>query len=433
MPRWGTRGLAALFAVPFFDELASGMPTAGAASFIAALHLSTTMYAVAVFAVPAAIAMLIEAPLFAFCDGRPHLRPRIIALSTLGMGAALLVEAAARGPLGLALGVTLYGPCAGLALGLAEGLLVDAAPDRVERTMARLTLLGAAGDIAAPLCLALGAVASSTSAALVGVAALHVVAALPLWRAARRARGAHAAEPGDAGDGAGAAAADAAGGGPAGLRGLVREALGNRAMLAWLVVTALCVLLDEPLTALAGLFSVERFGSATLVLAALSTGAAAGAVVVERLLGRFTAAAVIVAASALGAGGVLGLVACARVEAAAAWAFATGLGAAALYPLSKAQAYRCAPGRAALVNAAGQAFNVVDVAAPVLLALVADRFGVPAALACLLAQPVACTAMALVSRAGRSRPQGEVATAAATSSTEPSAADSTDGGGAPRR
>ena len=399
-----TRAAPLLFAVAFYDELASGMPTAGAADVVADLHLGATGYAMAVFAVPWLVAIVVETPLLAWSDRRRHMRPKLVALGLLGLAAGLLVTAHAHTAWALSLGVALYGPMIGLSTSLAEGMLVDdatASGDRsaVERTMARWTLWGALGDATTPLVLAAASATLGWRAALEATALLLAVTA-PFLAAVPAL--AHTRDGDDDDD-------DDDNNAP--LVASVRVALRNRALMAWLFATALCTLLDETLVALAGLWSRDRFGSAvsTALLVALSTGGAVGLLVLERVLVRRSPRAVLLTTSMACAASFTLMLVSARFgpAAAVAFTFVAGAFAAPLYPLAKAAAYRALPGQSGVVNAAGQAFAVVDLIAPVLLGLAADRFGVVAALACLLVQPVVTAVFAAVSLTATSTPPAQ--------------------------
>jgi hypothetical protein len=63
-----------------------------------------------------------------------------------------------------------------------------------------------------------------------------------------------------------------------------------------------------------------------------------------------------------------------------------------------ARAYEELPDRPGTVQALGQLFVAVEVCAPLVLGVVADRFGLRAALACLALQPVMIVLCATVFR-----------------------------------
>jgi len=67
--------------------------------------------------------------------------------------------------------------------------------------------------------------------------------------------------------------------------------------------------------------------------------------------------------------------------------FVAGLSCAPHHALAQAQAYEQLPGNPGTVQALAQLFVVADVAAPLAVGLLADRFGLGAALACLVLQP----------------------------------------------
>ena len=387
------RGGAALTGVALLDELCGGMPSAGAADVVAGLHLSATAYALAVFALPTLFAIVVEAPLLAWSDRRRALRPRLIAAGLAVMAGALVVEGLAGGAVLLSVGIALYGPASGVACGLAEATLVDAAPERAPKTMARWALLGSIGDLLAPLALALTATtAVGWRAAILGCAALLAMAALLVLA---MSRGAVAAR--DSADEGG----DDEPRPP--WREIARAPLRSRALVLWLLAAALCTLLDETLVALASVFAHERLhdvAAATATLVALSAGGALGTVLLERLLARRRSPTALAVASSVGC--ALALVAWLQATSpplAVALAFALGAFAAPLYPLAKSQAYQALPGHAALVNAAATLFAFVDVAAPLALGAATDRFGVTAALALMIVQPLGVLAIALFTRA----------------------------------
>jgi MFS family permease len=357
------------------------MPTAGAADVLSSLHLSATAFALAAFTIPQVFAMVVETPLLAWCDRRRELRPKLIALGLLGMAAAMLIEGRAHGAISLAIGVALFFPSTGVASSLAEGALVDENPDDAERAMARWSLLGYAGDIAAPLLLALAGFAfATTSTALV----LVVGAALAIFVQSKRS-----------------APLLASGNGPDGPphQETTTPARVSRTLLTWLFAASLCSLLDETLVALTSLFAHDKFGtkaSPELLVAAFSAGGVVGSVVIERVLRARSAMPVLFASCVLCAVSYVAFLIAPNVVVTGVLAFVAGAFIAPLHPLAKAQAYRALPGRSSMVNAIGAVFGVVDALAPVALGLVVDRFGIVPAMFALLAQPIGVGALALI-------------------------------------
>jgi predicted MFS family arabinose efflux permease len=135
---------------------------------------------------------------------------------------------------------------------------------------------------------------------------------------------------------------------------------------------------------------------AAACLAAFSSGSVIGAIATERYVDRVPARSILLG-SALICAALLGLVLLAPSPALVTVALVPlGASVAPHYALAKARAYAAVPDRPGLVNAAAQAFVVLDLGAPLALGLVADRWGLRAALACLLAQPVAIFVLTLL-------------------------------------
>ena len=387
-----------LFLVALIDEYASGMPVAGAAELMEALGLSVTEYALAVFAGPALLGVVLETPLLAFADRRPRLRTRFVAAGLVGVAAALVLEALAKSALLLMLGVALFFPTTGLACGLAEGMLVDAAPDRAEQTMARWSLLGFVGDIATPLVLwALSSCGVGFRGVLLGSALLIVVTALGLLGvdAENTAHEGNDERPGAAEEGA---VDDEDAVEPLGVAAALRQALGQRTLMAWLLGSALCSLLDETLAALTVVLAAQRYdgaAAATALLTAFSLGGTLATIALERLLRTRAAMHVLLGACALCTAGLAAFLLAPSALYATVASVVVGAAAAPLYPLAKAQAYRALPGRPGTVNALASLFVAVDVLAPVGLGALADRGGVVLALSVLVLQPLGLALLGL--------------------------------------
>lgn len=75
--------------------------------------------------------------------------------------------------------------------------------------------------------------------------------------------------------------------------------------------------------------------------------------------------------------------------------FLTGLFTAPLYPIAMVQAYRALPEQSGMVNAVSTLLGPVGIAAPLVLGLVADAFGLVPALLLLTVQPAGLFVLAL--------------------------------------
>ena len=379
----------ALLAIPLFDELWTAVPVIDAPGIEGVHGLGHDGAALTLFVLPAIVAALLEARLLLWAAGRGA--RSMIALSQLTVALAAGAAALATAPwvLGAALGIA--GATGGVGGALAQGALIDAAPDLRERTMTRWTLAGALGDLAAPLVVAvLAACGLGWRVALLGIAAAMVVYAAVLLGTRMPGMASAADDDEPAGDGA-----------P--LR--LRDALRHRALLGWLAAATACTLLDEILVAFAALhLRLDRGASEAsigVVAAVWASGCALGLWLTERSLSR-------VAPRRLLGWGAAGCTLAALVwwamptiATAAAGLGVLGLCSAPLYPIAKAQAYAAVPGRAALVGAASQLFVVVELAAPWGLGLVGDAVGLRAALGLLACGPIVLLFAAVWSRAWR--------------------------------
>lgn len=131
-------------------------------------------------------------------------------------------------------------------------------------------------------------------------------------------------------------------------------------------------------------------------------GSLAGLAILHRLLLRL-APGLLLLGSCVGAALALGAWLAAGSEALAALALGVlGACAAMHYPLAQAAAYRPLPGNSPSVAALGQLFGPLDLAIPVVLGLLADRYGLALALFGLVVQPLGLLA-ALGWKRGRAR------------------------------
>jgi FSR family fosmidomycin resistance protein-like MFS transporter len=255
-----------LTSIDFFDELASGLPVAGAPELQSALNAGVFALTVAVFTAPQVLSLLVDTPLLIWAERREC--GKMVALGIFGMAVSLIGSGLARSPLELGLAFALYAPASGLACGLAQAALMDLDPERREERMAGWALAGTLGDLlAAPAIAAAVWFSGSYRGAWLGVALGLVVVAVLV---ARTSVPVSAKEP------------------EQGERGVIASTLGNRALLLWLAGTALCGLLDETFTAFGALFVADRFPRTPLAVAialtACSAGSVLGLVLLRRLL-----------------------------------------------------------------------------------------------------------------------------------------------------
>jgi MFS family permease len=369
--------------VALTDELATGVVPSGSPELLAAFGVTPAQAAGWTLFAFGVVGALLEPPLLALAHGRLErpLRNAGLAVMAVAMGAAALAPTYAL----LLAALALYGPGSGLATSLAESALVAAAPGRAEVVLARWTLFGLAGDLAAPAVLAASVALGAGWRGALLVAAALAAAQLVL---------AHDA-PGSAGD----ATDDDP---PPSLREVWRAAVGSPRLLGWSLAAAACGLMDEVLVAFGALWcSAHLDAGATeraVILGAWVVGGLAGAAVLERVAARHRPGTLLAVSGAGSAAAyVLWLAARTWVESAVLLAIA-GAFAQAHHPLLRARAFAALPGRPNVVLAAGAVAAALDLALPVVVGFIADGAGLLAAMRVLLVQPAAVLVAALAAR-----------------------------------
>jgi MFS family permease len=354
--------------------------------------LSHTATATVLFLVPGVVQLVLDPVWFFLADrfGRTWL----VRAGLATMSVMMLVAALAPGPVTLAVALSIWGVATGAAVSLGELVLIDLWPDQRARTMARLTLLGLVGDLAAPVLLGALAVLAPgpevwrTAFAIVGVL-------LAMWTVVVSLR----AFPASA-----AAAADD----EPPLWQAAREAIRDRMLIAWLFGTALCHLLDEILIVFASIHARNVLGATaaeqSVLVGAFIAGGAVGLVVLERLLTRYTEHRLLIVAGTACTAAFVAWLAAPTVWLSVALMVAVGVTAAPLYPLASAQAYARCPGRSSVVLVTSHLFAPFALAVPWLLGWIADRAGTLAALAALAAQPIGLVILAAATRRSTTPP-----------------------------
>jgi MFS family permease len=154
----------------------------------------------------------------------------------------------------------------------------------------------------------------------------------------------------------------------------------------------MCTLLDELVVALAALRLHREQGVGEAMAAgaavAFAVGSVTGAALSDRAVSLLSPRRVLVASAAACASLCGVLVGVDHPAVTCVVLLGVGITAAPHHALSQAFAYEEMPDRPGAVQAMGQAFVIVEVVAALALGLVADRCGLRASLACLLAQPV---------------------------------------------
>jgi MFS family permease len=385
----------ALLAVPLLDEVSSGVAPAGAPEIARELDLPGGLTAGGIVTAFYGLALL-EAPILAWTERASARVVSVIsllamAIATLGMGWAPHVSV-------LAASLALYGPGAGLALAVAEGVLVEArdAHSR-ERVLARVTFAAAVGDLLTPIALAGASLVGLTwrdVAFCAGLLGLLLVAShvrlLELDRAMPSDDDEEdAGEPHLARSGLGA----------------LREALSQRPLIGWSLAGTLTGLMDEVLMAFSALHLAsiapgeDTVAARQLALVANIAGGLVGLAWLERSVEGRDPRRVLLLACVLSGVSLGGVAIAPDLGVAAVALFVLGAGSAVLHPLVKARPYEALPGRPQLVNAVGAALVPIDALAPLLVGFVALHHGSALALGSLGVAPLGVALAALWLRA----------------------------------
>jgi MFS family permease len=378
------------------DELWSGIAVTGAPSVERELSLTHGGYAVFVFALPLVVTAVLEACLALLSDRWP--RRWFVAGGQVALIASLLVVALTPSAWGLTAGLAVAGAASGIACGAAQVMLIARDGDGA-RAMTRWTTFAAAGDVLAPIVTACAlAFGSSYRGAMLAVAAL-VAVQFVLTRGGARSSGnvAHA----DANANVDVDAEESS------LRAALGDAWKRPRLFTWLAIAAACTLLDEIVVALAALrIEREEHASATLATASavvFALGGTIGSALTERAIARVHPSRILAASGVACAAALAIFLAMPTAIASCAALFVVGLACAPHHALAQARAYAELPERPGVVQAIGQLFVIVDIAAPLALGALADRFGLRIAIACLLIEPAIIIASSFIATRGNER------------------------------
>lgn len=367
------------------DELASGMAPATAPELGPDLDLSPGVAAGLAIAAFYSLA-LVEAPLLAWADrGRVRV---VSAIALFTLAAVTGLAALAPNVWWLMLALAAYGPASGVATTAAEGVLVESRPDQRERTMTRIMIAGVIGDLMVPAVLVALAWLGLGWRFALGLAALSALA-LAVTHVLSRSLDVPMASDED----------DEEEEKRPPLRELWHLVRTHPALIGWSSLEIATGALDETLVAFGLVHLAEHTGAdsvtRSIALAACIVGELAALFVLDRLLARYAPMKILFWTSA-GAVACLAVIALttsaiiATIALGLLGAFASGF-----HPIVKARAYAALPGRPAIVNAVTSLFIPVDIAIPLVLALIAGELGSSAAMLAFVAAPLALGLAAL--------------------------------------
>jgi len=341
------------------------------------------------------VALGIEAPVLVAADRRP--RGTMASIAVAVMALSMVGCALSRSAIAFTVSYCLYAPASGIACGVAQSALIARNAASSERAMARWTLAGALGDLAAPAVLWIASSAVGWRAAFLFTGAALLAWALLVPSSASSATSVHGEEDEEE------ETEDPSANERRSFFASIRDGLRNRRLVVWLTAASLTSLMDETLVSFASLLVAERASGAmwsavAAAMAALSFGQVVGLVVFERFLSAASPRRTLIASAAATAVAFAAWLASSGTVAALLGLFFVGVFVGPHYPLAKAQAYRSAPGTPGLVGAMAQLFVTFDLTVPLALGAVSDRFGLTLALSLLLAQPIGLLLIALMAK-----------------------------------
>ncbi|HLZ93962.1 MAG TPA: MFS transporter [Candidatus Dormibacteraeota bacterium] len=370
------RLLVIWLAIELVDELVFGVQDSALPLIRGDLHLGYAAIGL-LLSVPALAANLIEMPVGLLADS--HRRRRLVIGGGLVFTVALFAFAAAPSYAALLLAMCALYPASGAFVALSQADLMDADVARRDQNMARWNLAGSIGELGGPGLLVATVFAGASwrgAYAVMGVIAAIAVAGLLLAPGPAPKTDAH----------------------EDGLRGAIRAALRSLRrvdVLRALLLLEVSDLMLDVLTGYLALYFVDVLGEPAWV-GALAVGVRIGAGLagdvltvhlLERVAGtayvRATAAAALVAFPVfLLAPGVVP-----KLAALAALSVLT----AGWYPVLQARLYAALPGQSGAQLAIGNVFRMAVTPVPLLIGLMAARFGLGAALWIFAAGPVLLT------------------------------------------
>ncbi len=396
-------------AVELADELVDGAK--GAALPLISRDLGLSYGQVGLLAsVPLLAGGALELPLGMLTGDRRRRR-----LAVLGGGIlfilSLVAVAGARSFVVLLAAFTLFYPASGAFVSLTQAELVDAWPDRQAQVMARWDLAGSTGAVAGPLLLtAVLAAGGGWRAAYLVLAVAAAMAWLGTCLRDPLPADSAAAAP-EAGAGAAAQGTGAADGQPWTARAReVLAALRDWSVMRWLLLLQVADLLVDVFTGFLGLYLVKvAHLSPTVAALAIAIRLGAGlagdatlVVVLERVTDLTVLRAGAVAAALLYPAFLLVPGPVAKLVILAALSMAT----APWYPVLQARLYGSLPGRSSIAVTLSSAAGLAGGLGPLAVGLIAGAFGLPWALAGLVAVPVAVLAGTAAAGPGRREDAG---------------------------
>lgn len=368
--------LIAALAAELADELVDGATGSAWPLVRSDLHLSYAQIGL-LLGLPALFANVIE-PLFGLMADRGYRQPLI-----LGGGVVFALSLGLFAVSGsfwvLLVSLLLFYPASGAFVSLTQAALMDAEPGRREQNMARWTLVGSVGNVIGPLLVGLSVTLGLGWRAVFGLLAVLTAGALTLmWRSRSSLMGGL-----DAGEGLNFREAWRD----------IRGALARADVRRWLLLLEAGNLTADVFRGLVALYFVDAVGAspavAGLAVTVFTGVGLLGDVLVVPLLERVPGVAYLRVSSLLTALLFPAFLLVPQPTLKLVLLGLLGLLNAGWYAVLQARLYATLPGRSGTVMALGSVSGMIGGLVPLALGAVAQRFGLEAALWCLLAGPLA--------------------------------------------
>jgi MFS family permease len=366
----------ALLSTTLLDEIVSGFPIVGLP--LVRDHLGLSYAQVGLLLSIGGIVSIVVEPVTNLLSDRTPRRYWILG-GLLILAATFALAGNTSNFAMLLLAFALISPASDAALGQSQSTLIDQNPHNSTRTMTQWTLMGAIGDLLAPLIVTLVVSMHMGWSALCWLAVtLWLGAAGAIW-SQRFPPPTHTLVKDNTTQ-------------TSLLVGL-RRALCDPTLLRWAALSLIPTMVDEVFLGFVALYlhDVLHANQATigLLLAIQMGGALFGLFVLDRLLLlRFKPHRLLAWLAWLVLVGMIGLLTTRSIWIAASTLFVISTVASGWYPLAKGQAYLRFPGRSGTVRAVISLLGTPLVALPGIVGIVAGRFGVAAGIAVLGMAPI---------------------------------------------
>lgn len=384
--------------IEFFDELIYGIQSAALPVIRSALALSYAQVGL-LLGVPKAISTIIEPVIMLFGD--TGLRKRLVIAGGFALSLAMLLVGAANQFFALLIAFIISFPASGAFVSLSQATLMDLNPGREPHSMARWTAAGSLGNVLGPLLLAgLFTLGLSWRPVYLGLAIFGLALAMLLMPKRFPESSQHPAIPPAAGPGtpgkAGAPGIEAAplhfGERIAWIFHNIRQALGNRLLLRFVILLEFSDLLLDVFMGYAALYFADVAGLAPaqvgLVIGGLTAASLVANLVLIPLLEKFPGRQVVRASATAALFVYLAWLLAPWLWAKVALTMLVPFATLGWYPVLKGETYASVPGRTATVEAINSVAGVLGGVLAFVIGWVAERFGLPLAMWLLLAAPL---------------------------------------------